>query len=137
MGIVYRLMRNEQEARKNFNRFRKDAQARVNEHPENGHNFIELGVALTRLGKKEEGWTIGRKAIEIDSSNHFGFARLLCLQDKKQEAIAQLAKAIDGGFTNYIWMKIHPDFQSLYDQAGFMELLNKALKRQSISMSIK
>ncbi|MFQ6617544.1 MAG: hypothetical protein ACE5QV_02540 [Fidelibacterota bacterium] len=71
---------------------------------------------------------MGRKAMAIDSTQHFGFAQLLSVQGKKQDALDQLELAIQKGFRNYIWIKIHPDMQVLYDEPGFKDLMSRVLK---------
>ena len=72
---------------------------------------------------------MGQKAMELDSTEHFGFAQLLSVQGKTHEAIDQLELAVDKGYSNYIWNKIHPDFQPLYDEPRFQELIRRGLKQ--------
>jgi len=75
------------------------------------------------------GWSMGQKAMAIDPTQHFGFAMLLSVHGKKQEAIDQLELAIENGYHNYIWIKIHVDFQPLYDEPRFKELIRRSLKQ--------
>jgi len=129
LGIIYQLMGNEEAAQRHFERFRKDVEKRVQEDPDNGANYITLGLVLTRLGQKERGWSMGQRGMKMDSTLHFEFAQLLCAQGKKQEALDQLELAVQTGFTDYIWMKIHLDLQVLYDEPRFRDLINRVLKK--------
>ncbi|MFQ5864589.1 MAG: protein kinase [bacterium] len=129
LGILYQLLGNEDEARRKFERFRKDAEKRIGEDPDNGENYISLGLVLTRLGEREQGWKMADKAREMESTSHFGYAQLLAVLGKKQEAIDHLELQVEQGYRNYIWMKIHPDLQMLYAEPRFKELMNRVLKR--------
>jgi hypothetical protein len=44
------------------------------------------------------------------------------------EAIGQLRLAIDKGFRNFVWMKIHPDLERLWSDARFEKLIADNLK---------
>jgi len=129
LGLLYQLMGNEKTALRHFESFRKDAEKWVQEDPDNGANYITLGLVLTRLGQKERGWSMGQKGMKMDSTLHFEFAQLLCAQGKPQEALDQLELAVRTGFSNYIRMKIHPDLQVLYDEPRFKNLINRVLKK--------
>jgi serine/threonine protein kinase/tetratricopeptide (TPR) repeat protein len=130
LGVVYDLMGDRKTAREYFERFRQVAQKWVRDNPDNSENYLALGLVLTRLGQRERGWAVGQRAMAVDSSNHFGFAQLLSVQGKKQDALEQLQIAVKKGFRNFVWMKIHPDLQALYDEPGFKELTREALKMQ-------
>lgn len=129
LGTIYQLLGNTKEARRHFEKFRKDPEKWVKENPKDANNYISLGVVLTRLGEKDRGWSMGQKAIAIDPAQHFGFAMLLSVQGKKQEAIDQLELAIENGYHNYIWIKIHLDFQPLYEEPRFQELIRQGLNK--------
>lgn len=129
IGTIYQLLGNTKEARRYFEKYRKDPEKWVKENPKDADNYISLGVVLTRLGEKDRGWSMGQKAMAIDPTQHFGFAMLLSAQGKKYEAIDQLELAIKNGYHNYIWIKIHADFQPLYDEPRFQGLLRRGLKQ--------
>ncbi|MBW2037520.1 MAG: protein kinase, partial [Deltaproteobacteria bacterium] len=128
LGIIYQLLGNAKAAYGHLEQFRKDVEKWVLEDPDNGNNYVSLGMVLTRLGQKEQGWNMGQKGMAIDSTQHFEFAQLLSVQGKKQEALDHLELAVQKGFTNYIWMKIHPDLQALYEEPQFKDLINRVLK---------
>ncbi len=129
LGVVYDLMRNRKAGREHYERFLRDAQKWVRNDSDNSENHLALALVLTRLGQKERGWAVGQRAMAVDSTNHFGFAQLLCVQGKKRQALDRLQLAIKNGFRNVVWMKIHPDLQALYDEPRFKELIRTALKR--------
>jgi hypothetical protein len=58
----------------------------------------------------------------------FGLALVAGAQGRTAEALEHLEAAIERGFTNYIWIKIHPDLESLYQEPGFHTLLARHLK---------
>lgn len=130
LGVVYQLIGDNQMAQKLFERFRKVAEKWVKDNPKNGYNYIALGLTLSRMGQTEQGWAMGQKAMTMDSTQHFSFAQLLSVQGKKQEVLDQLELAVQKGFTNYIWIKIHPDFQGLYEEPRFKDLMNRVLINQ-------
>lgn len=128
MGVVYQLMGEEQKARRHFERDRKFWEIAVQQNPNHAYNYILLGLALTRLGQTERGWSMGQKAMAIDPSQHFGLGQLLSVRGKTEEALDQLELSIQKGWRDYIWMKIHPDFQNLYGEQRFQNLIGRALK---------
>ncbi|MFQ6114596.1 MAG: tetratricopeptide repeat protein, partial [bacterium] len=128
LGVLYQLMGNEKEARTHFERFREDAEQWVREDPSNGENYVSLGLVLTRLGEKEQGWAMAEKARAIKTTSHLGYAQLLTALGKKQEAIDHLELQVEQGYRNYIWMKIHPDLMNLYGEPRFKKLMNRFLE---------
>jgi serine/threonine protein kinase/tetratricopeptide (TPR) repeat protein len=129
LGLLHQLIGNEKEARRHFERFRKDAEQRVREDPSNGENYISLGLVLTRLGERDQGWAMAEKARGMKSTSHFGYAQLLTVLGKKQKAIDHLKLQVEQGYRSVIWMKIHPDLQPLYAEPRFKELINKVLRK--------
>lgn len=129
LGIIHRLMKDEAAARRSFESARQCFATWVKEDPKDAFNHILVGMAHARLGADQEAVAIGQKAMAIDSTQHFEFALLLSVQGKVPEALGQLELAVQTGFRNYIWMKIHPDLQNLYGEPRFQDLLRKGLKR--------
>ncbi len=129
LGILYQLTGDPKRARKHFERFRQQIEKSLGTDPDDAYNYIALGLVLTRLGQTERGLSLGRKAMLVDSTQHFGFAELLSAQGKIQEALDQLKLAIQSGEKNYIWFKVDPDLQPLYGEPRFRDLMNKVLNR--------
>lgn len=124
MGVNYQQWGNQVMAKDHFLKFKETAEAWKMKFPEDPKTYIALGVVLTRLGKKDAGWKIGLQAIELDSTIHFHFAQLLAVQDMKSEALDQLEKALENGYHDMIWIKLHPDLQSLHGEVRYRNLLN-------------
>jgi len=129
VGNLYQLMGDDKSARPYFEKYHKQAEIWVQENPDHAYSLITLGLALTRLGQKKQGWATGQKGMELEPEGHFGNAQLLSVQGKIQEAIDQLEQLVENGYSNYVWIKIHPDFQPLYDEPRFKELICKGLKQ--------
>ncbi|RLD61972.1 MAG: hypothetical protein DRI95_13595, partial [Bacteroidetes bacterium] len=95
------------------------------EFPNDPGTLIALGTVLSRLGEKETGWEIAKKAIELDSTFHFRYAEFLAVQDKKTEALDHLEKAFENGSQNLVWMKLNPDIYLLQDEPRYKDLINQ------------
>lgn len=129
LGLIYKFMGNEKSACQYFEKYHKQAQKWVQEDPSHAYSHITLALALTRLGQKKQGWAMGQKAMQLDPSGHFGNAQLFSVQGKTQEAIDQLELLFEKGYRDYVWIKIHPDFQPLYDEPRFKDLIRRVLKQ--------
>jgi tetratricopeptide (TPR) repeat protein len=128
LGLLHRLTGDEARAAEYFRLFVTDAGGWVNEKPNDAKNAIALGMGLSRLGHLEEGWRKGEQGYMLDTSSHFEFAQLLTIHKKYAEALDQLDLAIHNGFTNYIWIKMHPDLWDLRGEPRFQQLLRRVIK---------
>ncbi len=125
LGINYNLMGESENARSHFLEFRKIAEQWVDDYSDNPVSFIANGVVLTRLGEKDAGWKIGKRALELDSTIHFRFAELLAVQDRKSEALDHLEKALENGYRDLVWLKLNPDIQLLHREVRYQDLINE------------
>ncbi|MCK4560519.1 MAG: protein kinase [Calditrichia bacterium] len=125
LGINYQMMGDIQAAKKHFSKFKEYAEKWVQDSPENSASYIPLAVVLTRLGEKQQGWDIGCKAIELDSTLHLRFAELLTTQGKKDKALIHLEKALQKGYKNLVWLKLNPDLELLQNEPGYKKLINQ------------
>ncbi len=125
LGINYKLKGENEIASTHFLEFKKIAQQWVDDYPDDPETLIAYGVVLTRRGEKDTGWEIGKKAIELDSTIYFHFARLLAVQDRKSEALDHLEKALENGYRNLPWLKLNPDINLLHEEVRYQELINK------------
>jgi serine/threonine protein kinase/tetratricopeptide (TPR) repeat protein len=125
LGITYQLMGDNIFSTRHFSKYLKIAQAWLEEKPGDASVYISMGIALTRLGKKNLGWQVGRKGIEIDSTLHHRIAELLTVQGKKEEALEQLHKAFEKGFRDYVWIKLNPNLHILHNETSYNNLINK------------
>jgi tetratricopeptide (TPR) repeat protein len=124
LGINYKEKGDLRSAQANFTKFLETAKAWEVEYPDDPATYIVLGTTLTRLGQIEEGWQAGTKALEMDSSIHFRYAEFLAAQDKKEEALDHLEKALEQGYRDLVWIKINPDIGLLHDEPRYRELIN-------------
>jgi len=125
LGIYYQLTGKEELAQEHYLKFRSIAESWEKEFPDMPDTYIVLGIILTRLGEKEAGLKIGKKALELDSTFHFRYAELLAVQDNKEEALDHLELALENGYRDLCWIKLNPDLYELQEEGRFDELLAK------------
>ena len=82
-------------------------------------------LTTTKLGEKEEGLLAGMKSFEMDSSNHFDFARFLAVQERNGEALDQLEIAFELGYRDICWLKMQSEIALLQDEPRYNQLLSK------------
>jgi serine/threonine protein kinase/tetratricopeptide (TPR) repeat protein len=128
IGIVYQLMRDNVAARAHFGKYRKLLEKAIRDHPSGADNYIKLALVSQRLGLIQEAQSTFQKAAGLDSEQHFAFARFYSVSGRTEDALRELETAIGNGWSNYIWMKVHPDFQNLYEDFRFQALLRTHLK---------
>ena len=112
-------------ARSHFLVYKRNSEHWIDVYPENPLTYITNGLVLTHLGERDSGWEIGKKAMEIDSTIYFHFARLLAVQDRKSEALDHLEKAFENGYRELVWIKLNPDIHLLHEEVRYQELINK------------
>ncbi len=125
LGVLYQSLGDAQSSQRHFEIYRKEIERNISESPETGINYLVLGLVLTRLGDKERGLEMGRKAMELNPDQHFEYAQLFSIQGRPQEAIDQLELAIQKGYTNFINMKLNIDLQPLQNEPKFKALLKR------------
>ena len=125
IGINYNLMGESENARNHFLVYKRNSEHWIDVYPENPLTYITNGLVLTHLGERDSGWEIGKKAMEIDSTIYFHFARLLAVQDRKSEALDHLEKAFENGYRELVWIKLNPDIHLLHEEIRYQELINK------------
>ncbi len=130
LGINYNLKGKRETARSHFLDYRKIAEKWLDENSNDPKSYIYNGIVLTRLGEKDAGWEIGKRALEIDSTIYFEFTQLLAVQDRKNEALDYFEKALENGYRDLVWIKLHPDLQLLFREVRFKDLMNSYFKRQ-------
>jgi len=155
-GVVSKLMGDETAARKYFEDFRTDIEKRTRSNPKDASALFDLALVLTRLGDSDRGRSVGQKAMTlprrsrsatrsvsmtfpaaersektatIGPDSYFDLARLLSVQGERQQAVDALETAVEKGYRNYIWMKVHVDLQNLVDEPRFQALLARGLNR--------
>lgn len=127
-GIIYEMTKNYDLSRKNFLKFRDYAEQGKLNFPQNPISYIKLGIIMTRLGEKEAGWELGKKAIKLDSTIHLEYAGFLAVQGKITEANDHLEKALENGYGDIVWLKVNPDLCLLQNEPKFKLLLKEYFK---------
>ena len=125
LGILYKLLGKDQPAREHFLRFRNQTEWWIKNAPGYPMSFTYHGQVLTYLGDTLSGREFGEKALEIDSSAkaYVNFAEFLAVQDRKEDAIENLEKALDKGYRDLVWLKLSPDLYLLRNEERFHRLL--------------
>jgi serine/threonine protein kinase/tetratricopeptide (TPR) repeat protein len=126
IGVVHELNGERDRARSHFEEYRKQLLARL-EGSDRGARAIEAAILSSRLGEGERAAELARDALE-GSDLQFESARWLAIEGRIDEALERLTRAIDAGYRNFIWIRIHPDFQGLYDDPRFQALLERGFK---------
>ena len=125
LGINYNLLGKSKTARSHFLEFRKIAKKWLDEYSNDPKSYIYNGIILTRLGEKDAGWEIGKRAMELDSTIYFEYSQLLAVQGRKSEALNYLEKALEDGYRDLVWIRLQPDLQLLHEEERFKNLINK------------
>ncbi len=124
MGVNYNLVGKHELARSHFLEYNKIAETWLDNYPDDPKSYLYNGIVRTQLGDKEAGWNIGKRALELEPPMYFEFAQFLAVQDRKSEALDYLEKALEDGYRNLVWIKLHPDMQLLHGEVRFKELMN-------------
>ncbi len=129
MGVVSQLMNDRAGAMAHFERYYSYLTKRaIPANPKNSNNYFELALVAQRMGRSEEAQAAFQKAVAMNPEEHFGAARFYSLRGNADEALRELEAAIQKGFRNYVWIKINPDFQNLYDNPRFQAMLKQYIR---------
>jgi tetratricopeptide (TPR) repeat protein len=130
MGVVCQAMGDHDKAREYFHRYQGEIEARLRKHPNDADAIWNLAEVFSRLGDKERAafWT--RKGLALAPNRHLEYAQVLSLNQHKNEAIEELRVALEMGYPSWypIFIKIHPDLQSLHGEPQFEQLLASVIK---------
>jgi eukaryotic-like serine/threonine-protein kinase len=128
MGVVYAGMGDSEKARESFTRYRHEVETKWKKTLQEPGTQLVLAAVSVRLGETDHARQILRKAMAKAPQLHLEAAFVLSLLDEKKEAVDQLELAIQGGYTNYIWLKMHPDLLPLHGYPPFEQLMGKVIK---------
>ncbi len=129
LGISYNLSGDEANASKNFSLFRDIATGPwLETYPDIPRTYIVIAKVAAHQEDIEYSNQMLKKAFEIDSTYHQLFADVYCIQGKIPEAIAQIEKALENGYRDFVWLKIDPDLNELQNNERFRELLDEYFK---------
>lgn len=97
-------------------------------HPGNVAALAELGHALTRLGRFQEGLEIDLKLVRLDPLNpvvHYNLACSLALQARVDEALDALERSAALGYDDGAFLERDEDLAALRDEPRFRELVRR------------
>ena len=124
LGVNYNLVGKRELASNHFLEYKKIAETWLDTYPDDPKSYIFNGIVRSQLGDKVAGWDIGKRALELEPPMYFEFAQFLAVQDRKSEALDYLEKALEDGYRNLVWIKLHPDMQLLHGEVQFKELIH-------------
>ena len=127
-GVVYELMGDHQKARESFTRYRHAVETHEKKTLHEPDTQLALAAASARLGETDQARQMLHQAMAKAPQFHLEAAFVLSLLDEKKEAVEQLELAIQNGYTNYIWLKMHPDLLPLHGYPAFEQLMGKVIK---------
>ena len=125
LGVIYKLMGENELARKHFIEFKENAENWVRNDSGNPFSYYHYGRVLTRLGEIDAALEYGKKIIEIDTTAHIQFAEFLAVHGKTGEALDQLEKAIRAGYRELTWIKLSPELYFLHKEERFQSLIKE------------
>ncbi len=125
LGVCYGLMGEDLKARENYLRYKSATEFWETRFPDKPNTFLSKGLVLTKLGENEEGLQAGMKSFEMDTSNHFDFARFLAVQQRNSESLDQLEIALNLGYRDICWLKMQPEIALLRDEPRYKQLLDQ------------
>ena len=128
LGIVYDSTGDGAAARREWLRSVNCRQEALRSQPNEASEYLETAIARTRLGDFAGAQTAENKAHSIDPKLYFDTARLRSIQGRTAEAVELLERAEKNGLTNFAWVKLNPDLQSLSTRPRFVALLQRNLK---------
>jgi tetratricopeptide (TPR) repeat protein len=128
LGINYNLLGKSETARDHFLEYQKTTKKWLDDYSNDPKSYIYNGIILTRLGEKDAGWEIGKRAMELDSTIYFEYTKLLAVHDRKSEALDYLEKGLKNGYRDLVWIKIDPDLQVLHEEKRFKDIINSYFK---------
>ena len=129
IGSVYQLMQDNMAARRHFEKYRKFLIERaIRANPRAPKHHFQLALVSQRLGLAEEAQSAFRKGAGLAPEEHFEFAQFYSISGTTEEALRELEIAIQKGWSNFVWMKVNPDFQNISGDPRFQALLKQHLK---------
>ncbi|MEA1886715.1 MAG: tetratricopeptide repeat protein [Bacteroidota bacterium] len=130
LGINYDLSGDEANANKYFSLFRDIATGPwLETYPDIPQTYIVIAKVAAYQDDIEYSNRMLKKAFELDSTYHQLYADVYCIQGKIPEALAQIDKALENGYRDFVWLKIDPDLKELHNNERFRELLDEYFEK--------
>jgi hypothetical protein len=90
--------------------------------------YSTIASVTARLNEMDSSRLMLQKAMAIDSTQYIDFASVLCLQGDIPGAIEQMEKALENGYRDLTWIKMHEAIQPMKDDPRFIKLLSRYFK---------
>ncbi len=100
----------------------------VRRNPRNLDALAELGHALTRLGRHEEGLTVDRRLVRLAPDNstvHYNLACSLALLGRAGDAVGALQRAVELGYDDAEHLIADEDLADLREEPRFREIVRR------------
>lgn len=124
LGVNYEGLGSIQEARNCFLKYRKIAEEKwLKGYPDYYGTYTSLACVAARLDEMEISHRMLNKAIELDSSQYFSFAQVLCVQGNVSGTLNYLDLALRNGFRDLFSTKANPDLSALQFDIRLQNLL--------------
>jgi tetratricopeptide (TPR) repeat protein len=124
LGVNYEGLGSIREARNYFLEYRKIAEEKwLKEYPDYYGTYTSLACVAARLDEMEISHRMLKKAMELDSSQYFSFAQVLCVQGNISGTLNQLDLALRNGYRDLFSIKANPDLSSMQFDIRFQNLL--------------
>lgn len=94
---------------------------------ETAHPLYFRAIVLGRLGERDRALRTLEEAVAADSTLYFERARARAVLGEEERALDLLRRALDAGYDDVIWMKVHPDLAGLRDRGEFRRMLEEGL----------
>jgi TolB-like protein/Flp pilus assembly protein TadD len=96
------------------------------QHPDDSRSHIYYAIDLAHVGRFDEAKREAAKALELspgDSLMMYNAACFYARMGEKQLAMESLRSSVAAGLEDYEWIKRDPDFDSIRDEPGYIELM--------------
>jgi tetratricopeptide (TPR) repeat protein len=124
LGLLHGRMGNTDESRRYFLKHRAAVQADLHASPSDMENRMILAKVNARLGRNTE--------LPIPESEdpelHFLAANFHAVRKDPKQVIRHVEAALQRGWTNYVWLQLHPDMEEVKDDPEFQSLLRRLLR---------
>jgi serine/threonine protein kinase/Flp pilus assembly protein TadD len=96
------------------------------QHPDDAYRRMAFAVHLTYVQRVEEAKREGEKALELSVGDPIMMYYGACLYSRlgeKAKGVELLRTAVTNGYENFEWIKRDPDFNSIRNEPGYLELM--------------
>lgn len=98
----------------------------LSKHPDDARSHVHYAIQLATHGKTDEALEQTKKAIELSPDDPLMFYNAACVYARlgqKESAVETLRKSVVAGLEDYEWIKTDPDFDSIRNEPGYIELM--------------